>query len=150
MERVGELIKRIRVSSQYPSLRAFADEVGLSYEGLRKMEIGLIFPKDDVIWKISQLPGIPEFAVDHLLLIWEMERGALPRVPRRAKLSKAKLFGASRRVLSVFSLFLTDCQLKIKDADRKALLTRITQVLEEEIHDSARLFAQAPDEGIPE
>lgn len=147
VERVGEVIRRVRGTSQFRSLRAFGIEVGLSAEGLRRIERGIILPTDDTIWRILLVPGIPKEVGQQLLFLWEQERfqksGRLPH--SRARPSKSKVFRTTRRVVSHFMLYLHTCGLRVSLKDRKRLMLQTARLLEEEIYgDRSPLFAKEP------
>ena len=54
MQDIGSLVRELRDRSPYRDLRSFASQNGLSYEGLRKIEIGERIPSIDTIDHIIQ------------------------------------------------------------------------------------------------
>lgn len=153
MERVGEIIRRVRNLSEFQSLRTFSRQIGISYEGLRKIEAGLILPGDDTIWRILLLPGLPQDVADQMIFAWEQQkdRRNLVRLPHtRARPAKSKIFRTTRRVVAQLMLFLRDCGLRVSMRDRKRLMIQMARLIEEEIYgDRSPLFAEESADRLP-
>ena len=66
MASFGELLKEVRARSPYRDLKSFSQQVGISYEGMRKIEAGDRVPTSDTTEKIISVSQVPEEEAEEL------------------------------------------------------------------------------------
>jgi len=70
----GEAIQKLRQRSQYQDRRTFASRVGISSEGLRKIENGSRIPERETLEKILEVSGCPDDYAQELWAQWNVEQ----------------------------------------------------------------------------
>jgi len=70
---LGKIITDIRKGSLYPRRSDFAKNIGISHEGLRKVESGARIPQKDTLDKILNIGGLPDREADRIRHIRDLE-----------------------------------------------------------------------------
>lgn len=70
---LGEEVLNVRMASCYPARKDFSRQLGISVEGLRKIEGGERVPEKDTLDRILQIAGVPDLLAKRLRQLRDRE-----------------------------------------------------------------------------
>ena len=127
---LGEAIKKIRLNSLHQSTREFAKGVGLSREGLRKIESGRSIPSEETLKHIIDFSGAPSTVAHDLRRVRDDLRIQQIGSPDRESVDTIQL---SRRLTQEVQRYLSDCSMRLPEEERAYLQGVFSKVLDEEL-----------------
>lgn len=132
MEAIGTSIRGLRDRSPHRDLRAFAEQAGLSYEGLRKIEIGERIPSIDTVDQIIQAVAMSKKQARKLRVARD-----LAHAEREGLLNKGvtdnKIDDMSKTCHDTVVDFLDEFDMELSDEDQEDLLARLTGAISGEL-----------------
>lgn len=130
---LGDAIKEFRKASNYRGPISFAQQAGISKEGLRKIENGERLPTRETLTKLLEAGEVPKRKRMELHQIRDRaqaKRDGLD-VPNYANDSDlADLAGAA---INIFSKYLGDYDMEIPDGDQRFLKAEVTEAFKERV-----------------
>jgi transcriptional regulator with XRE-family HTH domain len=127
---LGETIKQVRLNGLHPSTREFAKGVGLSREGLRKIEGGRSIPSDETLKSIIDFSGAPSTVAHDLRRMRDDLKIQQIGRPDRESVDTKQL---SRRLTQEVQRYLADCHMRLPEEERAYLQGVFSKVLDDEL-----------------
>ena len=131
---VGTLVKSIRERSPHRDLRSFAEQAGISYEGLRKIEIGERIPSTDTVEQIIQSVEISEEVAQEMRVLRDIAHAEREGLVNKG-VTDEKISEMAGACQSAVVDFLGEFEMGLEEADQEDLLERIQGALERELRE---------------
>lgn len=129
---LGDTVRTMRKQSPYKDLRSFAGQAGVSHEGLRKIEIGKNIPTRETLEKLIKAGRPPRKQAEKMRRDRDEVQASSSGLSRPS-FSAESIAGLSQKLVKTTEQFLNDCDLEIGASERRALLTRFTATVREEL-----------------
>lgn len=124
----GEAIQKLRHRSQYQDRRTFASRVGISSEGLRKIENGSRIPERETLENILEVSGCPDDHAQELWAQWNVEQAHKYGVHLPEEFPDvAEVSGAA---VAAFSTYLDEVEWDLPEDWREQLQTVVENSIE--------------------
>jgi transcriptional regulator with XRE-family HTH domain len=131
---VGTLVKSIREHSPHRDLRSFAQQAGISYEGLRKIEIGERIPSAKTLEQIIQAVEITNGQARQMRILRDLDHAKREHLVNKG-VTDEKISGMAITCQTAVVDFLDEFEMALSEEDQEDLLERIQGGLERELRD---------------
>lgn len=123
---LGEVIKEVREASPYRDLRSFASQVGLSYEGLRKIELEERVPSAKTIEDIIAGVGIDDDLAQQLRVSRDLAHAERENLLNKG-VTDEKIEELASACRDTVVEFLGEFEMGLEEGDQEDLLARLTE-----------------------
>lgn len=130
---IGEEIRYLRQQCRHREAQVFAAEVGISYEGLRKIENGERLPNRDTLEKILIVGNVPVEKANEVRDRRDQTQAERDGLALQYRASTEKLDNVAERAAVEVEKFLLEFEMCISKEDRKDLYRRMRTLFKEEL-----------------
>lgn len=143
MRHIGQYVRELRRLSVHHDIRSFAQHVGLSFEGLRKIEMGERVPTAESVAKIIEAMDLPDDLAHEMWVSRDLEHAARENLLDRGVTDKM-IGKLARECQTVVTDFLAEFDLGLPEEDQHDLLGRLQESIRERLRARPTLPGEEP------
>lgn len=131
MTHIGDAVRELRARSPYTDLRTFAEHACVTYECMRKVEVGERVPTVDTLIRIIRAVDLKGDEARELMRVRDLDHAEREGILDRG-VTDYKLNALANKAFGVIEQYLAEFEMGFEEADANDLRQKLFRALREE------------------